>query len=372
MSKKLTRQEREDLCLHDDPLLADYLTRCETGRIGVIHSGGRGASRKPRTDGTLQVYRSTLNALHRYLDGATWGEARESDLEDFLHRPVGDEARSLTTANRDLSTIRGFYRYLMAYKHVPFEMPDDDPSAFVRIDPQQLKRPEIRQPVPDPAWLTIIHSPKLSTDDRVACGLGYYVGLRREEIVSVAPNAIDSLHKRILFVDRKGGKTKTGLEYGELVEVLCEGRPEVADGAREWVDLVEFYAKYRQGEATLLPDYDVAHPGQRFKDRFVHHILPDAGLGPLDITPHQLRHSFGTNMALCGMDVERIADQMSHSSVETTMRYINAAGQIAAWRRRQKGESGAAAAYRQTRTGQFTGSESVVVPIQQAAGEALN
>jgi integrase len=55
----------------------------------------------------------------------------------------------------------------------------------------------------------------------------------------------------------------------------------------------------------------------------------------MTFTPHSLRHSFGTNMALSGMELDHIADQMSHSSIETTMRYRNMAGQIKAWRRRQ-------------------------------------
>jgi site-specific recombinase XerD len=350
---KLTRAERDALCQHEDSDIRDFLMAVETGRIGVIHDGGRGSSRKPRKDGTLRSYAGTLNSVWKHLDHTPWGEVTERQLEDFLHRPLDDEdadERSVSTATQNLSTIRGFYKWLMAYKRVAFELPDDNPSAFVRLDEDRLKRAQDRSPVADAMWLTIVRSPKLGPDDRLALGLGYYVGLRREEIVSVSPEAIDPMHQRILFVDRKGGKTKKGLEYGELVGLLGDHRPEVAEGAADWVQLMEFYAKYRTGETTLVPDGGVKYSGQRLIDRMEHHILPEAGLDPKAFTPHQLRHSFGTNMALCGLDVDRIADQMSHSSTETTARYIDAAGQVKAFRQRQKGESGAAAAWRQAGT----------------------
>ena len=332
---KLTRDEREALTKHTDPDIQAFLMAVENGRIGVIYKGGRGNSRKPRQDGTLVSYAGTLKRLHEYLDGPSWQDVTERDLEDFLHRPLPDDGpRSMTTAVQYLSVLRNFYAYLMAYRRVEFATPDDNPSAFVRLDEERLKRAEDRLPVSDDQWMAVVGSP-LAVDDRLALGLGYYVGLRREEIVTVAPHAIDPLRKRILFVDRKGGKTKTGLEYGELVGVLQDHRPEVADGAEDWIDLVEFYARSRHGEDTLVPGYGVKHAGQRLRDRLQHTILPGAGLHPGAFTPHALRHSFGTNLALAGVPLERIADQMSHSSTETTMRYINAAGQIAAWRKRE-------------------------------------
>ena len=212
---------------------------------------------------------------------------------------------------------------------------DADPSRFVRIDPDRLRRADERQPVSDRDWLAVVRSPLLAMDDRLALGLGYYCGLRREEIVSVAPHAIDPLHQRILFVDRKGGKTKMGLEYGQLVHLLQDRRPEVAEGTSDWLTLVEMYAKQRHGEETLVPDYGVKLRGQRLIDQLEHHILPAAGLDRKAFTPHSLRHSFGTNMKLCGLDTDILADQMSHSSTETTARYVNMAGQIEAFRKRE-------------------------------------
>ena len=332
---KLTRVQRVQLCTHPDPDIQAYLTAIETGRIGVIYEGGRGASIKPRSAATLVSYQGTLNQLHIYLGGKAWADVTEADLESFLHRSMSaGGARGANTAVQNRTCIRGFYKYLRAYDRVPFSRPDDDPSAFVRIDPDRLKRADERQPIADADWLSVVRSPRLATDDRLALGLGYYCGLRREEIVTVAPHAIDPLHQRILFVDRKGGKTKTGLEYGELVGLLCDERPEVSQGARDWVTLIELYAKHRAGENTLVPDYGVRNPGQRLIDRLNHHILPGAKLAPGCFTPHSLRHSFGTNMALCGLDLHVIADQMSHTSTETTMRYVNMAGQIKAFRKR--------------------------------------
>ena len=332
---RLSRDERVAFCDHVDPDIAAFLTAVETGRIGgIATAGGRGAGRQPRTDATLVSYAGTLGHLYDHLDAPMWDDVTEADIEGFLHRPLDTgRPRSVSSAQQNLSVIRNFYRWLDAYRRVDFDTPDDNPAAFVRLDAGRLRRATERMPVTDAQWNAVMRS-DLAVDDRVALGLGYYIGLRREEIVTLAPHAIDPLHQRILFVDRKGGKTKMGLEYGELVGVLQDHRPEVAAWTDEWIELVESYARSRHDEATLIPDYDVKHPGQHLADRLEDHVLPGAGLAPNAFTIHGLRHSFGTNMALAGMDIERIADQMSHSTIETTLRYVNAAGQIAAWRKR--------------------------------------
>jgi hypothetical protein len=46
---------------------------------------------------------------------------------------------------------------------------------------------------------------------------------------------------------------------------------------------------------------------------------------------------------------------MSHANLETTMGYINMAGQIATWRQSRTGESAAATAHRQARFSHLTG-----------------
>ena len=115
---KMTRAEREELCRHPDPDIEAYLKAVETGRVGVLYDGGRGSSIEPRTDGTLVSYRSTLNRLWTHLGGIPWGDVTEEDLESYLHRPMSGAggARGVNTAKQNRTAVRGFYKWLVAYK----------------------------------------------------------------------------------------------------------------------------------------------------------------------------------------------------------------------------------------------------------------
>ena len=132
---KLTRAEREELCRHQDPDIEAYLRAVETGRVGVLYDGGRGAGIEPRTDGTLRSYRGTLDALRAHLGATPWQDVTEPDLETWLHRPLtgAGGARGANTAKQNRTAVRGFYKWLVAYKRVRYDTFDADPSRFVRM-----------------------------------------------------------------------------------------------------------------------------------------------------------------------------------------------------------------------------------------------
>lgn len=337
--KKLTRAERTALCQSEDATIKAYLSDVESGRIGALYQAGRGASLEPRADATLVSYAGTLSRLRKHLGSVSWPEVTEELLQSFIDL----EGRSANTARQNRACLRGFFLWLVDEEVFTAKR---NPARFLRAPKAQ---PSKRPPVADHIWLQVMGS-AIDPDDRLSLGLGYYCGLRREEIGDLRPEQVDPMHKRILFIERKGGKTKDGLEYGELVGVLCDKLPHLAPGAQDWVQLMEFYAKYRQGEPTLVPDGGVQQVGQRLSDRLEHKVFPAAGLPADSFTYHMLRHSFGTNMALAGVEDRIIADQMSHSDRSTTEGYIHGAGQIAAWRKRNAGSSAAAQAWAE-RTG---------------------
>lgn len=45
-------------------------------------------------------------------------------------------------------------------------------------------------------------------------------------------------------------------------------------------------------------------------------------LGLEDVTPHTLRHTCCTRLVLGGVDVKRVMEWMGHSTILTTMRYM--------------------------------------------------
>lgn len=312
----------------------DLLDRYLTG----LMNGSATRDRKPASANTVTSYGTTLRGLERWL-GGDWAEATEDVLWDFINRPKPNgEPRSQNTVCNNRAAVVSFYRY--AHKR---GLVDSDPTEYLGSPGQADTN---REPVSDAEWINVWETAK-APDDRLGLGLGYFCGLRLGEIVSLEPTAIDPLHRKIRFLHRKGGKTKKGLEYGALCKALSTHLPAVAFGVEEWLEMVEAYARFRADMPTLMAfpssrgGVDIKNTGQWFRNRLEHHVLPDAGLEGGLFTPHNLRHSFATNMIRCGLPIEVLADQMSHASIETTRLYVDMTNQVDTWYKRAARGEGA-------------------------------
>lgn len=302
----------------DDKVLKAYLAG--------LANGSATSTRKPAGANTVTSYATTLRALARWLNG-DWSAATEDVLWEFINRPRPDgKTRAQNTVCNNRAAVVSFFRY--AHKR---GLVDGDPTEYLG-SPGQLDT--AREPVPDDVWLQVWAETR-APDDKLALGLGYFCGLRRSEIVGLAPAAIDPLHRKLVFLKRKGGKTKKGLEYGALTTALASELPKLAVGVPEWLDIVESYARFRSDMDALWPvPSGIKLAGQYLANRLEHHILPDAGFPGNTFTPHALRHSFATNMIRCGMPIEVLADQMSHASIETTRGYVDMTNQVDTWFKR--------------------------------------
>jgi len=117
------------------------------------------------------------------------------DLELFLaRRPCAP-----STTAWELAILQTLFRYLHEHLGVVGSNP-----AKVLVKPKINN--EQPRPVPDDTWLKVWAAP-LFDDERVMLGLGYFVGLRRAEIVGLRVDQfIDVPAPLITGVLRKGGK----------------------------------------------------------------------------------------------------------------------------------------------------------------------
>ena len=70
----------------------------------------------------------------------------------------------------------------------------------------------------------------------------------------------------------------------------------------------------RTGERTTVTSFA----------RLFRRLLRRAELEDEGITPHKLRHAFGTTLVREGVDVATIAELMGHSNISTTSLYLHA------------------------------------------------
>jgi integrase len=190
--------------------------------------------------------------------------------------------------------------------------------------------------VPDELWVAIQDASWVTLDDRLWLGLGYYCGLRLAEMVTLQPHAVRSRDHRIdpgtLHFFRKGSKKDDGIAYAAILDILGDpdiGLPDLARHGGAWMDLLESTASFRHDQMFLLPssvgrlEADSHYVWRRFRA-----IQKKLGVPKEDlVSPHNMRHSAATNLALCDVDAAIIQRQLSHSSADITAHYTGKAAQ---------------------------------------------
>lgn len=264
--------------------------------------------------------------------------ATADDMRVWVHAPLLKAGRgkgkpgdlpSPASVKRRTSELRSLYGWLCNVR----QLTQRDESQRLHIPTIHNEDPN---PAPEGAWVRLWRS-ELELSDRVAFGLGYFCGMRRAEITALGPHHfVDVPERRISNFERKGGK-KMSLPWVSCALFYEQRRPDLIGGtASTFLGALDELRSQRAGAARLLPWRDEA---KRRPTYVVHAAPPDwinpngfndrlrsalvaCGLDERAFSPHQTRHSFGTNMLRMGMPLIDVSRLMGHSSVAVTQRYI--------------------------------------------------
>ena len=287
---------------------------------------GGAQRRSPRT---VRCYRNVLKLYLEWLDKPL-SEVRIDDVEAFgarSGRAKVEAQAAAATVRKDVVIIRLFHRWA-SERDYPFRRVDT--IAVPRVPHAAPK------PIDDDVWRRLWGS-DLSDHDRLWLGLGYFAGLRRAEIVTIPPSGVRG---SMLVFQRKGGGIFP-VDWLSLVEVYKQELPQLCDGVDAWVSIVKEEATTRLAMDALFLWYDaeghMENDGNRLNKRLDKRLLPQLGLPPHSVTPHRLRHSCATNLLRAGLLPEFVQKQLSHSSVDITMRYMEMSGEMARWWARERG-----------------------------------
>nr|WP_256261094.1 site-specific tyrosine recombinase XerD [Shewanella sp. NIFS-20-20] len=264
---------------------------------------------KGLSDNTLSAYRTDLTHLARYLASiGLWLEnASQAALLDFIDWRT-QQGIAKTSSARQLSSIRRYYRYLVAHQTI-----NEDPSALLDTPklgkhlPSTLTEQEVERLLAEP-----------QCDDAIECRdaamleLLYATGLRVSELVSLTLSML-SLRQGLVRVTGKGNKDRL-VPLGEMAH-----------------QAIERYLQQARAELLKGQSSEVLFPSRRgqmmtrqtFWHRIKHYALR-ANISS-ELSPHTLRHAFATHLLNHGADLRVVQLLLGHSSLSTTQIYTHVA-----------------------------------------------
>lgn len=277
-----------------------------------LHWLGVVRDRQPRT---ISKYGRTLGLWAEWLGPQSLMAASVDQMEAFCTRPRSGRSEGLLgavgTRRGDVACLRSFYQWAWEKNYSSDFLAKGLHSPQVHnVDPK---------PIEDDQWLALWQAPFLTLTDRVALGLTYFCGLRRQEFYDLEVRNVTKTH--LVDFKRKGGMLHT-LPWATMMDVYAEKMPHILGDHPTLLhgslhELTERRdARERLGRWLSLWE-------SAFNKRLTSWTRQ---LGLPHIHPHQLRHSCATNLIRCGVPMAYVAQLMNHQSTTTTMRYVRAGG----------------------------------------------
>lgn len=290
---------------------------------------------------TVYQYGAKCDELLEFLGAKSLDAATLDDLERWVSRPrkgrgAGDLGADATRA-KDVGVLRGLYKWAVAHGRLAHNPAVDLEQPRVRNeDPKAIEMPVWRE-----FWL----SPTLDNTERATFGLGFFCGLRREEMCRLRPENVDVAVGRIVDFPRKGDRNKKrsgNVPVVSLARLFAQEHPKLLPDADAFLAPLRALCVDRKGEPWLLPwgqravsmpqawrnGYRPVPDGMTSPDQINHHLryaLKRAEMPERAITPHALRHSFVTYLLRAGVKLEVVSKLANHSNINITLRYVKVA-----------------------------------------------
>lgn len=256
---------------------------------------------------TVAAYRSDLLRFGQWLGerGVSLVACQRAEVRLYLSQLRGSGLSARSTA-RALSSLRGFFRYLME-------------QGVIQHDPTlELENPRLMRALP--RYLTpeevemLLAAPDPQTPqglrDKSMLELLYATGLRVSELVGLKVSQV-RLDPGFVRVVGKGNKER----------VVPMG-----SDARLWVERYLTWGRgklLRQGscEALFLTVRGEAMTRQRFW-QIIKAYGQKVGITS-QLSPHVLRHSFATHLLANGADLRALQVMLGHADISTTEIYTH-------------------------------------------------
>lgn len=188
--------------------------------------------------------------LERFLDFAgplLLNNVKVDVLRAWVNRPKGGRAHGTigkpATRAKDVAVLRSLFNYLHAS-----ELVERNPTVLLVAPKVHNRNPK---PIPEDVWMKLWNSSALTDEGRAVLGLGFFIGLRRQEIVRLSPAHFSVAPRMIVGFIRKGGGDDV-TEYGAIVDVFADLMPHLIGNPQSFLGPLHELVERRAGKARLL------------------------------------------------------------------------------------------------------------------------
>ena len=260
---------------------------------------------------TLEAYGRDLKDFLAYLEARDSGFATvtRATVENYL---VHCDSAGLATATkaRRLSAIKQFYRFTFEE-----ELRKDNPAIQVRGPGKEKHLPKsLNHKEVDQLLLQAREMPEKRYDKRrLTClmELLYATGMRVTELVSLPAEAVRG-NPQMILVRGKSGK-----------ERMVPLSPGAREATQLWLTLRDADPLIKSSTFLFPSRGKLGHLTRIWFFQQIKKLAICAGIDPLNVTPHSLRHAFATHLLAGGADLRAIQTLLGHADIATTEIYTH-------------------------------------------------
>ena len=262
---------------------------------------------------TILAYHKDLEEAESFIKSfstSSLKDAKADQLKAYLAAAKGEYGRANEkTILRKISALRQFFRFLLSENMVV-----QDPTILLEPPKKALTLPNVlsQSDVFKLLDMAIKDTSPKGLRMSALLELLYSSGLRVSELVGLPVRAIDK-EGQFLIVKGKGAKER-------LVPMSHSAK-----------DAIVRYLPYRKefivDDKTsnwLFPS--ISKTGHLTRQHFAHllkEIAYQAGVNPVNLSPHTLRHAFATHLLDNGADLRSVQKMLGHSDIATTQIYTH-------------------------------------------------
>ncbi|MCK5169894.1 MAG: tyrosine-type recombinase/integrase [Bacteroidales bacterium] len=240
---------------------------------------------------TISTYLYLIELLSVYY-GKPTDQLTTDQIKDYIYHRITTDNISVSAVNQIISAWKIIYVYILGNKWE---------GCQIKRPRREIKLPDI---LSEKKALELVDSPR-NLKHRVILNLMYSTGIRRNELLSLKVEDVDSSRMLIKVRQGKGKKDRQVVLHTKVLKLL-------RDYYSYYRPKVYLFEGHKQGEP-----YSASSVNKLIKRNAI-----NLGITKI-VSAHTLRHCFATHMLEKGVNLKIIQQLMGHSSLKTTSRYLH-------------------------------------------------